>query len=239
MSRRRASRLIPAEESPVYTASPTDQACDIDHGRDDTGQPFYVQATTGRLCGVHRHDLDLWAREIADAWIGLALLVEPTRASSGRAGGRGSRAHPPVPIDLEAAALRDHRNPTAALGGRDIPSVPGVVASWLWLVDSQLPIDRPVDAFMVDRAGVAERAVVYTRRWDRLPSSVIAQLELLVSVHDWMAEQPWIERYWTQLRQTHQALTRKTDGAPGFAAGRGSRRIAEAIADAAVARSRR
>jgi len=236
MSRHWASRLTDATDGPAYTASPTDQACEIDHGKDETGQPAFVRATVGRLCGVHRHDLDLWAREIADAWIGLALLVEPARAA-GWAGSRGSRAHPPVPIDLEAAALRDHRNPTAGERGSDIPSVPGVVASWLLLVDAELPIDRPVDAFVVGRAGAAERMVVHARRWPRLPNSVIAQLELLVSVHDWMAEQPWIERYWAQLRQTHQALLRKTDGT-GFAGGRGSRRIAEAIADAAVARRR-
>lgn len=232
MSRHWASRLTDATTTgPAYTATPTDRLCAIFHGWTEDGEPLPVPAVVGRLCVGHRVDLDRWAREIADGWVSLALMVEPARSARSSAGG-GKRADPPAPIDLTAAALRDHRNPTARPDTRDVPSVPGVVASWLLLVDEELPLVYDHTLYVVDPAGQVEPRRILSQRWKRLPRSVLGQLELLVTVHDWMAEQDWIGDYWQQLHDVHAALLAKTDGAQ-LGGDRGSRAIALAVAEAA------
>ncbi len=225
---------------PAYTATPTPDRimCALgytDHATDDTGQVALPRADTGLLCGRHRRDLDRWAEEIADGWFTLAMMVEPGRA--GRSGGGSlKRVDAPVPIDLVVAALRDHRNSTARLtrDTGDIPSVPGVVASWLLLVDAQMPLRHVGWVFHPDPA-IPPSPRVVRPLGPRLPSSMLAQLKLLVRSHDWMAGQEWVVQYWHQLRQVHDAIMAKTE-ARTFAGTRGSRAIAEEIARAVAAR---
>lgn len=237
--RTRGGDRPPAEPRPAYIALPTTRLCVVDpahHPFDSDGVPIPVAAAPdSQLCAGHRYDLDAYAEQVKALFIDLALLVG-AGSGSPRTGARSKSAEPPAPIDLVAAALRDHRNPTAsdAAASRDIPSVPGVVASWLIVVANEKPLwthVRPVIGWRIHPDGSSEE-IRGGRARGVLPSSVIGQLDLLARNHGWMCQQWWAGRYWAQLKQARDALWDKVGDLPD----RSTNAIALEIAEAAAAR---
>jgi hypothetical protein len=206
---KRRSRPAEQDRAIAYRATPTTGLCVIDHGLDADGQPRHVGATDGQLCAGHRFDLDQVCRDISELWFDLAFMVEPNRGAG--VGRRAVGAAPPVPIDVVSAALRDHRNPNADVSKGDIPSVPGVVASFAQLLIEERHLTQlvhvPAEAVIygtgpftaVHRpAHVVERLIG--------PRSMIAQLDLLFRHNDWIAEQDWAVNYWRQMTDVRDAL---------------------------------
>ncbi|MEO7260271.1 MAG: hypothetical protein ABI047_03275 [Jatrophihabitantaceae bacterium] len=226
-----------AEPMPAYIATPTAELCVIgerEHPFDRDGVPIPVAASTGKLCTGHRFDLDHFADGIRHAWFMLAFMVEPGSGQPG-GGSRSKSADPPAPIDLVAAALRDHRNPTAGPG--DIPSMPGVIASWVMVLADRKPLRtfaKPHIGWRIHPDGTAEKIFGGEPR-GLLPTSAVAQLDLLVRHHDWIAEQDWASYYWAQLKQLCRAMEAKVDQ-PDTGDARSTRAIAQKLAEAQARR---
>lgn len=170
--------------------------CVLTHGRDANGEQIPQQADCGYLCTAHRRKLDRTVREIRELWIDLQFIVEAGSAPKDETPKTRhlKSAEAPAPANLEVLALRDARsaqtpiepNPAVRFHEGDtstpIPSVLAIVASWVQLVAEE----RPLTA--------------------KLPGSVVAQLALLGRHHDWMAQQPWIDDYVTELGELRKAL---------------------------------
>lgn len=140
------------------------------------------EATVGLLCGKHRAKMDKITAEVNMLWCELALIIDGSapRESSMKQRPR-KQPEAPAPLDLAAAALRDPRNGATVQSG-DIPSVMGVVSSWVLLVAEERPLTAT------------------------LPSSVVAQLALLALHHDWIAAQTWVDDYVSELSELVKAL---------------------------------
>ncbi len=229
---RKAKQQPAPSPPPVYVATPADRLCVIDHGFDQAGGRNLVAALPdGRLCSRHRANLDDWASEIPAMWFKLAFALEPAAGGSSDGGSRSHSPHSPAPIDLVVAALRDARNPTARTTGGDVPSVLGVVASWVMVLADR----RPLKTFTRDHIGWriypdGSREKRFGPLYGLMPRSMLGQLALLRSHHDWIADQPFVGAYHAQLGQIHAALVDKV-GVPVLSGSTRSRatRLAQAV----------
>lgn len=143
----------------------------------------------GWVCSWHRRRMDSLVDDVKTDWLDLALIMEAGSAPiDGRSESRRSKQpYPPAPANLEAVALRDPRSSVRRDSKGDpmrgeVPSVLSVVASWVQLLAEERPITAD------------------------LPSSVIAQLDLLARHHDWICEQTWVDDYWRELSELRTAL---------------------------------
>lgn len=138
------------------------------------------------LCRKHRHSLDDLTTEIG------ALIIDSCRIIDG---GAPSEATPktrrvkqpeaPAPGDLAIMALYDSRTLTVRLpGDQSTPMVPvlHVIASWLLLVAEERPLTTP------------------------LPTSVLAQLDLLSRHHEWLAAHPAVDDYHLEMTELRTHL---------------------------------
>lgn len=162
--------------------------CVLGHGLGANGEPLNREAEHGLLCPHHRRSLDHLTRDVRDLWYDLTFILE---AGTGPKDETPRTRHlkaaeAPAPANLEALALRDPRSSSTALPedtSTPIPAVLSIVASWVLLVAEE----RPLTA-------------------DKLPQSVIAQLQLLDRHADWIAGQPWVDDYATELGDLRKAL---------------------------------
>ena len=147
------------------------------------------------VCEWHRRALTRLTEQIREGWFDLALITVAGSAPKDAAPKtrRTKSASPPAPANLDVIVLRDPRTATAELRqllrdghpadlSRPASNVLAAVASWVLLVAEE----RPLSA--------------------KLPSSVIAQLDLLERHGDWISEQPWIDDYWAELGEIRNAL---------------------------------
>jgi hypothetical protein len=164
--------------------------CVLSH-RDDKPQNVDV----GFLCRWHRGRLDSTVCDIRTDWFDLALILEAGSAPKDTAPKTRhmKSASPPAPANLDALVLRDPRTHAAKLPkvqqdgkptdmSKPIPAVLTIVASWVLLVADERPLTTV------------------------LPSSVIAQLDLLTRHGDWIAAQPWIDDYYLEISELRKAL---------------------------------
>jgi hypothetical protein len=181
-----------------------DQACVMPHGTTFEGEPRRVSVSVGFLCRQHRAQMDAHVTEIQN------LVVDTQRIRDGGAPRDASpktrhtkSAEAPAPGDLGIMALFDSRTHTQRLAGTDVnpagdqsePMIPveHIAASWLLLVAEERPLTAD------------------------LPRSLLAQFDLLVRHHDWMAEQLWIDDYLLELAELRKHLrsaVREVDPAP-------------------------
>lgn len=208
--------------------------CVLGHGLGANGEPLNREAEHGLLCPHHRRSLDHLTRDVRDLWYDLTFILEAGTGPKDETPRTRhlKAAEAPAPANLEALALRDAATHGERLAGRaychqcgdigygppiqqaesaaryaqwaanlhtvrtghrayvvdgdnsdPLPPVLSVVASWLLLVAEE----RPLTA-------------------DKLPQSVIAQLQLLDRHADWIAGQPWVDDYATELGDLRKAL---------------------------------
>lgn len=162
--------------------------CVLGHGTGANGEPLHREAEHGMLCLHHRRSLDHLTRDVRDLWYDLTFILEAGTAPKDETPKTRhlKSAEAPAPANLEALALRDPRSSSLILPDVDestpIPPVLSIVASWLLLVAEERPLTG------------------------NLPQSVIAQLRLLERHGDWIAGQPWIDDYVTELGDLRKAL---------------------------------
>jgi hypothetical protein len=166
--------------------------CVLPH-RDDAEHEQHV----GLLCRWHRNRLDLIVGEVAT---NLPLLLMIQVAGSAPKDSAPKTRHmksssPPAPANLDVLTLLDKRTSSVQypqlLESDGLPadmSRPGtpvlaVIASWVLLVADERPLTT------------------------QLPSSALGQLDLLRRHHDWIAAQPWVDDYLTEMTELKRAMS--------------------------------
>lgn len=136
-------------------------------------------AAHGLLCRGHSLAILDLLDDLATWWAQLDDLATP--GSVDTAGSHAPRCDPPAPIRLEVVALRDRR--TIARADGDPLPILVIVEAW-------------AHAVREDRALAAPAT----------PATLVGELELLRTHHDWIAAQPWVDDYANELRACHHQL---------------------------------
>lgn len=157
------------------------------------------------LCGPHRRRIDADVTEIGLLVVDSQAIVQggitgPPAETSQGGGHVKKRADPPAPGDVTLMALWDTRTTAIPVdvtrernwnansgrlepnGGGELPAVLSIVASWVLLLADERPLTQA------------------------LPSSVLAQLDLLKRHHEWIAAQGYIDDYVMEMRELRKAL---------------------------------
>ena len=171
--------------------------CVLDHGE-------HVERHVGLLCRRHYHWIDATLIQLEELFALRGAVVAPGSAGGDRV---GAAVESSVPGRLGVMALTDRRAQFWREDDDAIPNVPGALESWLRLVEEErgvklLPFQRAV--FAVDRRGCVVPAAGLVR-W-RLPLTVT--IRLLRRERHWIAAQPWIDDYVSDLAELHLALAR-------------------------------
>lgn len=163
--------------------------CILTHGRGANDEPLHREAEPRMLlCLSHRNRMTRIVADVRDLWVDLAFIVEAGTAPKDETPKTRhlKAAEAPAPANLEVLSLRDPRSSSAQLVGdtsTPIPAVLSIVASWVLL----LAEERPLTA--------------------TLPQSLLAQLNLLIRHHDWIAGREWIDDYLIEFGDLRKALS--------------------------------
>jgi len=139
-----------------------------------------ARATVGYLCD---HHLAMVRETLTDILEFVAILPWFTLPGSMPDSDDIKRTKKPdaeAPIRLDVAALTDRRNGPVVQSG-DIPDIPGVLAGWVNLV-------------------VEERTLDYTG------VTVTENCRFLQRHNNWIAQQPWLDEYWLEIRNARRVL---------------------------------
>lgn len=143
-------------------------------------------ATTGLLCTAHYLDMHAMLQEIMESYEKLGDYMEPGSAAIDTDVRRGKRADHAAPIRLEIVALTDWRTGPAINGGDVVPVI-GIVSGWARIVRE-------------------ERAIATDNR----PATLRREATLLLAHSAWIAGQPWVDDYLSEIREAWRALQRAT-----------------------------
>lgn len=168
----------------------------------------------GLLCARHWHWLANTLDQIEELFGLLAEVIIPGPGGDGRT---GKTIDSPAPGRVSIMAITDRR----AIDWHDdddaIPNVPGVLESWLRMVDEEsghrlLPFARA--AFAADARGHAFDLSIapaddpaHPLRWS-IP--LVATVHLLRRERHWIAQQLWVDDYVADLEKMHRALADAT-----------------------------
>jgi hypothetical protein len=161
---------------------PLDQACILGHA-----EP--VEREFGFACKRHYHWIDRTLRQIEELFALLPDVLLPAVGGDGRS---GTRVGSPAPGRVEVMAITDKRAKTPIdlraepdrEGVRDVPDLPGTLASWARLV-------------------VEERATT-----DELTGAVSQSIRVLRRERLWIARQEWLDDYAGEMGELHRAVAR-------------------------------
>jgi hypothetical protein len=168
----------------------------------------------GLLCARHWNWLASTLDQIEELFGLLGQVIIP---GPGGDGPTGKTIDSPAPGRVAVMALTDRRNRLQLDDEDAVPNVPGVLESWLRLVDEEsghnlLPFARATFAadarghvFDLSRPPALGDDLEHPLRWS-IPLPLT--LRLLRRERHWIAQQPWIDDYAADLAALHLALAR-------------------------------
>lgn len=165
--------------------------------------PDPAAASVGLLCEHHAQRITWQLADILDWWALLPALLIPT--SDGEGNHRGKRIDSPSPIRLDVVAVDDLRTGMAVAPG-DIVGVRFVLYSWARVVLEEL-------ANLGRAPGTRENGPQsHATHWGGTGSqphqlgTLTGIVGILERYGDWIAAQPWVDDYASELAAAHRQL---------------------------------